>query len=94
MAERTHSAVDTQSMGNLRLSIVTFTDIDDGDTYDSGIPAAISYWANGIDNPTRNRETVGVSYSPDTVGTLNDGRFTFNVSEANREVMLYVLSRT
>ena len=94
MASRAHSSVSTQSMGNLRLSIITFTDIDNADTYDSGIPSAVSYWANGTDTPTANRETVAASYAMDVVGSPNAGRFTFSTSEDNRAVKLYVLSRT
>ena len=94
MAERTHSAVETHSVGNLRLSIISFTDIDNGDTYDSGIPAAVSYWATATDDPTINREDVMAKYDQDAVGSLNAGRFTFYTSEDNRVVDLYILSRT
>lgn len=94
MASRTHSTTRTDSMGNLRLSTIAFTDIDNGDTYDSGIPSAVSYWATATDDPTINRETVQVGYSSAIPGTPNAGRVTFYTSEGNRVVNLYVLSRT
>ena len=93
MADKNHSTVETHSLGNLRLSIIAFTDIDDGDTYDSGIPAAVSYWATATDDPTINREEVMVQYDPD-VGGLNTGRITFFAGEDNRVVDLYILPRT
>ena len=94
MADRTHTTASGHSVGDLTLSVITFADIDNGDTYDSGIPSAIQYWANGTDNPTRNLEYVSVKYEQDIPGTLNAGRFTFATEEANRAVHLYVLSRT
>jgi len=95
MADRTHSTVETHSVGNLRLSIIAFTDIDDGDTYDSGLPAAVSYWATATDDPTINRENVMVKYQQDVPGGAKDaGRFTFLAGEDNRVLDLYVLSRT
>jgi len=95
MAARTHTTASGHSVGDLTMSVITFTDIDNGDTYNSGIPSAIQYWANGTDNPTRNLEYVSVKYEQDIPGgAKNAGRFTFATEEANRAVHLYVLSRT
>jgi len=95
MAEKNHSTVARQSLGNLTLSIIDFTDIDTGDTYDSGIPAAVSYWVNGTDASTTILESTHVSYSQDVTGSSkNVGRFTFTTEEADRAIQLYVLSRT
>ena len=94
MAVRTHSAVESHSAGNLRLSIITFTDIDTADTYTSGIPGALAYWAAGTDSPTINLEDVAVTYEEDIPdGQKNGGRFTFQTQEDNRAVKLYVLAR-
>ncbi len=94
MAEKNHSTVKRNSVGNLTLSTIAFTDIDTGDTYDSGIPAAVAYWANATDDPTINREDVSVGYAEQVVGSDVKGRFTFFSSEDDRVVNLYVLSRT
>jgi len=95
MADRTHSTASSHSIGDLTLAVIRFTDIDTGDTYSSGIPSAVAYWANGTDDPTQNLETVGVKYEMDIPGgAKNAGRFTFVTEEADRAVALYVLSRT
>ncbi len=86
MASRTHSTVERHSTGNLTLSIVKFSDIDTGDTYESGIPSIVALWANGTDVPSITDEGIGVS---DVEGTV-----TFTSGEDNRIVTLYLLSRT
>ena len=94
MASKNHSTVKVHTMGNLKLSVIDFTDIDNGDTYDSGIPGAVAYWGTATDDPTINREGVNITYTNDVIGTVNAGRFTLYTSEDNRVVKLYVLSRT
>ena len=93
MAARTHTAASSHALGDCKLNVIFFTDIDNADTYDSYIKSPVAYWACGTDDPTQNRETVHVSYSQDVVGTGNVGRFTFSASEDNRNVYLYVLSK-
>jgi hypothetical protein len=93
MAARTHSSASSESLGSLRLSIITFSDIDNGDTYDSYIPSPVAYWANGTDDPTQNLERVNVTFTNKLTGSEDIGRFTFRTAEDNRAVMLYVLSR-
>ena len=93
MAARTHTAASSHAAGDLRMSIIYFSDIDNADTYDSGISEAVAYWAVGTDDPTQTRETVAVSYTEVVAGS-DVGRFTFSTSEDNRQVKLYVLSRS
>lgn len=86
MAAKTPSSVNSYNMGALTLSIASFTDIDSGDTYATGLPNAIAYWANGTDVPSITDEGVGVSVSNNTA--------TFTTGEANRTVDFYLLTRT
>ena len=60
--------------------------MDSGDTYATGLPNAIAYWANGTDVPSITDEGVGVSVSNNTA--------TFTTGEAAREVDFYLLTRT
>ena len=73
------------SFGSLQLHIATFTNIDDTNTYDSGIKRVVGYWCNGTDDPTTQASgAIDVSES--------SGTFTFNTGEDGRTGMLYVLS--
>lgn len=70
-----------------------FVNVDNNDTYDSGIPAAVSYWANATDHAIQNNENAEIKYDPTTGGGNNRGRFTFFIRDG-RNMDLYVLSRT
>ena len=84
MAARTPMLVVRETFGSLSLHIATFSDIDDGDTYVSGIKRVVGYWVNGTDAPTATLGNIDVSES--------SGTFTFNTAEDDRAGMLYVLS--
>jgi len=87
MAEISPTSTIRENVGSLTLHIATFAaTADDGDTWASGLPNVVGYWANGTDDPTQTAEGVDVSES--------SGTFTFNLGEDNRGIMLYVLSRT
>lgn len=87
MGAITPTSVVRESLGSLTLHIATFADTaDDDDTWASGLPNVVGYWANGTDDPTQEKEGVDVSES--------SGTFTFHTGEDNRGIMLYVLSRT
>ena len=88
MAAKTPVTVLRENAGSLTLHIATFTtnDIDNDDTWASGIPNIVGYWANGTDDPTQTKEGIDVSLSGST--------FTFRTGEDDREGMVYVLSRT
>ena len=76
MAAKTPSTKASFNMGALTLSIASFADIDSGDTFATGLPNAIAYWANGTDVPSITDEGVGVSVSNNTA--------TFTTGEASR----------
>ena len=88
MAEKTPDSVTNESMGSMRLVLATFStnDVDDGDTWVSGIPNAQAYWFNRTDDPTQEAEIVDVAFSA--------GTFTFNAPEDNCEGILYVLTKS
>jgi len=74
-----------ESWGSLQFHIITFSNIDDTNTYDSGIKRVVGYWANGTDDPsTQAANKIDVAES--------DGTFTFSCGENARAGMLYVLS--
>lgn len=82
------SSVLRENVGSLTLHIVTFANTtDDGDTWASGLPNVVGFWANGTDDATTQGNT-GIDVSE------SSGTFTFNLGEDNRSFTLYVLSRT
>ena len=86
MAAITPSSVTRESMGSLTMLICPFAGTaDDGDTYASGLPNVVGFWANGTDDPTQGAEGIDVSNS--------SGTFTFNLGEDNRAFTLYILAR-
>ncbi len=85
-AADTDGSIVRESLGSLTLFIQKFSDIDDGETFASGLPNVIGFWANGTDDPTQGVEGIDVSES--------SGTFTFNIGEDSRTATLYILSRT
>jgi len=74
-----------ESWGSLLFHIITFSNIDDTNTYASGIKRVVGYWANGTDDPsTQTSGKIDVAESA--------GDFTFSCGENGRTGMLYVLS--
>jgi len=73
-----------ENFGSLQIHIITFSNIDDTNTYASGIERVVGYWANATDNPTQGKEHIDVANS--------SGTFTFSCGENTRTGMLYVLS--
>lgn len=92
MAALTADSVIRESMGSLTLHIATFitNDIDDADTWASGIPGIVAVWSNTIDNPTSTTDTaLNVSIS-----NLATGQVTFFAGEVTRAAYVYVVSRS
>ena len=88
MAAITPTAVLKENAGSMTLHIATFAaTADDGDTWASAIEHIVGYWANGTDDPTAQQST-GIDVS------LSGSTFTFSIGEANRSLMLYVLSKS
>ena len=86
MAAATQSGtIVRETFGSLYLHIIPFTDIDDTNTYASGISKIVGYWANATDDPgTQTYGGIDVRVSTST--------FTFSTGEASRVGTLYVLS--
>lgn len=83
MAAKTPDSIKTHNLGDLKLTIATFVtnDIDDNDTWASGIKSVVGYWAQQIsDGPT----DLNIS-------SVSDGTFTFD-SAGNVTGKVYVLS--
>ena len=85
MAAATVSTIVRHSAGSNTLVRVAFSNIDNGNTWDSGIYDAIGWWANGTNDPTQGKEAIDVQYVPRT------GRFTFSTGENTRTGELVVL---
>jgi len=85
MAAKTPSTIKKENLGSLNLIMSTFTDIDDADTYVSGLDAVVDQWFNRTDDPTQGTEGVGVSES--------SGTFTFNAGEDNITGILFILTK-
>jgi hypothetical protein len=83
----TLSSVQRESVGDLTLTIATFSDIDDGGTWTSKIPGIVGYWGNLTDDGTQTKEGIDI-----TLTTASTGLLTFNVGENSRTGVIYVLS--
>ena len=85
MAEKTTASVQAENGGSLNLKIVKFSDIDDADTWVSGMTGINAVWCNPTDDPT-SASTVAVACS------FSGGTVTFNSAEESRAVTLFVLA--
>lgn len=84
MAAKTPDTIRVSNAGDLRMIVATFsdTDIDDNDTWASGIKGAIAWdFQNSIDGP-----------QDCTVDAYSNGTFTFG-SEANATGRLVIWAR-
>lgn len=74
-----------ESLGSMTLHIVSFSDLDDTDTYVSGLQGIVSWWGVQTDNPgTQTNNAMDISES--------SGTFTFNLPEDDRVAKLYILT--
>jgi len=82
------TSLTRESVGSLTMHIAVFAaTTDDADTYASGLPNVVGFWANRTDAPTQEKEGIDVEES-------STGNFIFNGGEDNFGVTLYILSRT
>ena len=94
MAAKTPETIIRENLGSLTLTIATFAgattlnSLDTSDTWASGIPNTVGFWAVGTDSPTTNTE--GIDMNLTTVAT---GGFTFYTGSENRNAKVYVLAR-
>ncbi len=85
MAKKTPSSVTRFNWGSVNAFKVVFSDIDNSDTYVSGLTGVLGQWANKTDEPgSQGNEGIAVSHS--------SGTFTFYAGETNNAVELYVLA--
>jgi hypothetical protein len=85
----TLSSTIRESVGNLTLTIGTFSDIDDAGTWATGIPSIVGYWGNLTDDGTQTKEGIDI-----TLTTPASGLLTFQVGENSRTGLIFVLSRS
>jgi hypothetical protein len=88
MAVKTPDSIIRESFGSLTAHIAVFStnDIDDGDTWATGISNIVFAIANGTDDPTQEKEGIECSRSSSTI--------TFNCGESNRTAEVLVLSKS
>jgi hypothetical protein len=77
----------TTAAGSLKLQVFTFTDIDDADTWTSGLNNIVGWWLNATDDAT------SVTSSGIDANTTSNGVFKFNTDENSRTAQMFVLSR-
>jgi len=75
-----------ESFGSLTLNIVKFSDLDDDDTYDTGIPSIVGYWFQQTDNATDAQFGIAASESKGVITVYTD--------EDDRTAILYILSKS
>lgn len=88
MAAKTPTKLYRESAGSMTRVVAVFdgtNDIDDGDTWTTGVPQIVTYWANGTDDPTQTSEAIDV-----TLTTAETGKLTFNTGEDNREGLVFI----
>ena len=88
MAEKAPDKIIRESVGSLTLFLCqyTSTNIDDGDTYPSGIGDVVDKWFNSTKDVTQGGEGMNVSNS--------SGTFTFISPEDDVTGTLFILART
>lgn len=87
MAAKTPSSIERISMGSVTLIVATFTDIDDTDTWATGLGTSAKYaWANGTDDPTQAKEGIDCA--------MSSGTITFSTGEDNRAGWVFVIANS
>ncbi len=80
----TLSTVTRESVGSMTMHIATFSAMSATDTWASGIPGIIGYWANNGSVPS--------AYGVDVA--LSSSTFTFYLTDTSTNLKLYVLSKS
>ena len=86
---KTPDSIITENLGSLTLLMCIFetVNIDDGDTYVSGLANVADKWFNATNNPTsQGDEGLNVSES--------SGTFTFATPQENVTGTLFILTKT
>ena len=88
MAVQTAAATYRESLGSLTLLVFNFTSVTGADTFVSGLPNVIGYWAVSHFNGGTTTTGNGISV------VNSSGTFTFCLGTAATNVDLYVITRT
>jgi hypothetical protein len=89
MAAQTAVSVVRENLGSLTLHIFTFSAVTGTDTFASGLPNVVSYWAQATDT------SMGTAIAREGVNVSNSsGTFTFAVGQAAIPVTLFVVSKS
>ena len=88
MAAQTAATTIRENVGSLTLTIFTFTSVTGADTFASGLPNVVGFWATSAFNGGTTTTGNGLSVSN------SSGTFTFCIGTAATAVTLYVVSRT
>lgn len=88
MAVQTAATTIRENLGSLTLHIFTFTAVTGADTFASGLPNVVGYWA-------QDTNAGGTTVVDAGINVLNAaGTFTFQPGLAASPVTLFVVSRT
>lgn len=87
MAPKTPDSIIRENVGSLNLLICDFTtaNIDDGDTYATGLPNIVAQWFNATKDVTQGGEGMNISES--------SGTLTFISPEDDVTGKLFILTR-
>lgn len=88
MAEKTPDSRRTNNLGSVTLLELTYsaTNLDDADTYTSGIKGIVNHWFSATNNPAV-QTSAGMHVSQ------SSGTFTFFPGEDNATGTLFVLKK-
>lgn len=82
----TAGTIRSHSVGSLRLVTADFSDLDDGDTWASGISGILAVWVSDTDDPTT-QASVGIA------AAFSGSTVTVYPAEDNKTGTVYVLTR-
>ena len=87
MAVKTPDSIQRESLGSLTLFVCLFetANIDDGDTYATGLPNVVGQWFNATKDVTQGGEGMNISES--------SGTLTFIAPEDDVTGTLYILAK-
>lgn len=87
MAAKTPDSIIRENVGSLNLLICDFstTNIDNEDTYATGLPNIVGCWFNASLDPTQGGEGMNIAES--------SGTLTFHAPENNVTGKLFILTR-
>lgn len=90
MAAKTPDSINIHSMGDCKLLRATFstTNLDDTDTWTSGLSGVVDYWFTGKNNPTT-QASAGIHGA----FVASTGVFTFYPGEDNWEGTLFIMQK-